>query len=554
MRHGDGKPAANLANQVEKFDRDGRTEEKQDSPGLWSVSYQFDEQNEFVESRGWPLLFKPYDEASAVVGVSPLLRNNSPAPLTAIRRRNIPGSLVVHLQDAAGRPAAGYVLAGPWPSFIEFAASTDENGEVRLEGVRPGEWTIRAWLPGMDWAAADDAEQPERPLPADKELAGHLYLFDEKVKISLATESQIVIRPKLASYVRGAIRPAPGKTPADYTTIDAQRYDDKTGEFLFGPFAEGKTILEFGRRMSDGRWRYGLSKEVEIRGGRVTHADFDAPNNPQDTIEGTVYLPDGRTPAIGAQVGLSSLETAKLAPRDKEEIEPFDVVRSNNTESNPIVAEQSTDFQGRFVLDCYEFQHSGGPQDIVAVAWIPGRFGPAIVPSTSADPKTGLKIILPPSAKQSGKVTIGGKQFSESHSQLRVMAAREGSEPFNRLFRQFFSPDPEGDFELSALAPGVYRIQATLDNIWLSPSVRVTVGPDAAPLKPITLDIGEPGNSSTVTVVDKQGHGVPDIKVTLTRPEGPLASLLWPTVYYCTDKRVGRAHSAAGGGTTQAAD
>ncbi len=107
------------------------------------------------------------------------------------------------------------------------------------------------------------------------------------------------------------------------------------------------------------------------------------------------------------------------------------------------------------------------------------------------------------------------------------MAAREGTARLNALFSQYVSADPEGNFELPALAPGVYQVQAALDGIWLSESARVTVSADAASLKPIVLNIDEPGPASTVAVVNGRGKPSPDVKVTVVRPAGPLASRLW---------------------------
>ncbi len=67
-----------------------------------------------------------------------------------------------------------------------------------------------------------------------------------------------------------------------------------------------------------------------------------------------------------------------------------------------------------------------------------------------------------------------------------------------------------------------------MDNIWLSPSVRLSVPVEAKSLPPLTLDIGQPGPAVNLRIVDRSGKSLPDVKATVARPEGTLADMLWP--------------------------
>ena len=121
-------------------------------------------------------------------------------------------------------------------------------------------------------------------------------------------------------------------------------------------------------------------------------------------------------------------------------------------------------------------QIAGQPsEEPLVVAWRPGRNGIAAVPASRVDASGRLRIDLPPPLVLHGRVTVGGNSFSGRLGIVQVIAIHEGHGLVGGLCRQEVSADADGNFELAGLTPGTYQLQATLDNIWLSKSVRVMV-------------------------------------------------------------------------------
>ena len=79
---------------------------------------------------------------------------------------------------------------------------------------------------------------------------------------------------------------------------------------------------------------------------------------------------------------------------------------------------------------------------------------------------------------------------------------------------------------MSGLTPGLYLVQAALDDIWLSPGVRIDVKDQAAE-RVQDLDIGAPGVATVVQCVDAGGKPVAGAKAKVQRPAGPLSEQLW---------------------------
>jgi len=137
-----------------------------------------------------------------------------------------------------------------------------------------------------------------------------------------------------------------------------------------------------------------------------------------------------------------------------------------------------------------------------------------------------LKIILPPPLTVSGKVTVAGKAPDGRQRKIQVVALYQGKGKLSGVLSRSVATEPDGSFQLPALTPGTYRVQAALDDLWLSPSTLLKVGDNAAELKPMALDFPPPGPGTIVKVVDRAGRPLADVHATVTRPEGPLADSL----------------------------
>jgi len=148
-------------------------------------------------------------------------------------------------------------------------------------------------------------------------------------------------------------------------------------------------------------------------------------------IEGTVFLPEGQTPAAEAQVVMFVPPSAQP------------------------VAGGTTDSDGRFSLlgtvrsinaaDQIAGQPPAGP---LVVAWRPGRNGISAVPASRTDASGRLRIGLPPPFVLHGRVTVGGNPFSGRLGIVQVMAVNGGHGLVGGLCRQEVSADSDGNFEL----------------------------------------------------------------------------------------------------------
>src|SRR5207247_4943296 len=153
-----------------------------------------------------------------------------------------PGSLVVRLQDADGKPRAGFVFLGLFYDEPAHAASTNEHGEARFDGVQAGEDEIEAYLRGQTRA---NIGRDGDPMPPDSELVGRMAFVRQVVTTVVDSETRVVLRPRPVGYVRGVLRPARELSCSDYSLLwietrgnlqYTRNCNSRTGEFLLGPF------------------------------------------------------------------------------------------------------------------------------------------------------------------------------------------------------------------------------------------------------------------------------------------------------------------------------
>jgi hypothetical protein len=175
---------------------------------------------------------------------------------------------------------------------------------------------------------------------------------------------------------------------------------------------------------------------------------------------------------------------------------------------------------------------SGSPTEAAIVAILPGRCGATVVPFAEFTASAARTIRLPMPISLRGKVTVGGKSPLMWNNQFRIFAGYEGRGSLNESLSLLVSAEADGSFELAGLTPGRYRIQAAMDDIWLSSSVTVEVTVNSvrgAGIEPLTLDVGLPGAPSVIHCIDKEGKPLVGVELHLQRPPGPLTERLWPT-------------------------
>ena len=133
---------------------------------------------------------------------------------------------------------------------------------------------------------------------------------------------------------------------------------------------------------------------------------------------------------------------------------------------------------------------------------------------------------LPPPWELKGQVTIGGSSPSGMPVRIRVLAAYQGKGDLNPLLSVETTADADGRFVLSGLTPGVYDVQAAMDDIWFSQTNTVVVG--SQPLAGLTLNVGAPGGATYVLLTSADGATLKGEAITLDRPAGPLAKRFRP--------------------------
>ncbi|PQV62380.1 hypothetical protein B1R32_1461 [Abditibacterium utsteinense] len=219
----------------------------------------------------------------------------------------------------------------------------------------------------------------------------------------------------------------------------------------------------------------------------------------------SVFLPDGKTPAWGAQVAVFTPKIWSAILRGKA-----DALGSVSR------------MDGCYSYDAPSTPPPGSPTEPVMVAWLPGASGAAIVPL----PLANRSIILPVPASIRGHLTVDQKPVRELNSSFTVLAAYQGKGKLNSALSVEATADANGDFELAGLTPGDYVVQAARDGIWLSSSQRLTVG--SQPLPEMDFDIPAPGTPMLLHFQNSTGEALVEKRVSFMRPAGPLADMLWP--------------------------
>lgn len=512
-----------------KLDENGVGEHSFDLAGLWTVVVRFRD----APVNSFPIHETPYDEAEAQVPISPAIGAVEPIRLVGVRRERQAGSLLVRLLDVDGRPARGAV------EFAGSIGSTDERGEIRFGGLSGEPSGSKPFASGHVEGPTPPPWSMAGPMPPDDALRGRFALVPgAEAKVVPGREETLELRAKPLGYIRGKLRPAEGRRPAEYAVVpwyDTRvlqpnwRYDTATGDFLAGPFPGGPATLQLSTRIPDGNYQNCGRQVVEVVPGEVAHIEL-RPGEPeaadrqarQQVMLGmvgisvnpgapeaaplTVFLPDGVTPAFAAQAILY-------------------VPGQDQPGSHGI-----SDASGRLTwrgMWRYGNQDDRPKTDLVEkptlVVSLPGRHGAAIVPLEEGPAR---HVVLPPAIEAQGTVTLGGRAPGSNGSLVRVVAAHQGRGVLDAALSLATTAGPDGRFTLAGLTPGRYMVQAARDGIWTSKAVEVVVELDkVAP--PLALELPAPGESVTLEFVDRAGRPLAGESFTLARPQGPFASL-WP--------------------------
>ena len=509
----------------------------------WSTGTKLDEHgigaHEFVSSGLWLLRFQhretritmapvqpPYDEAAGYVAASPLIRSTLPARFTAVSV--LPAKVTIKLQDTSGKPLRGTVEIGQFFGRPEMIGSTDAQGSVQFVGLMTWKFEIRAHTAGFSPLEYGDGDTP---LPDDADLGIGWAILPEPIVPQPDSDTTVVLKPQPVGYARGVLIPPRGKACSDYQVYGTcerfsegvnRHYQPKTGAFVAVPFPPGKATLRVFQTADNaevGRLA------IMIEGAKVTKLELRpvaaSPAKPAephqvlmgmtgvqsrgaaaDVLRGNVKMADGKTPAAGAMVYF--FEAGSREPNVAGIADPLGTIHSH----------------GRWISGDSEHGARGRP---VIVALLPGTCGASMVEPT---PGKSLEITLPAPQSLKGKVTVNGTVPGGTPGRIRVVAGYRGKGRFDELLSVQTTADADGRFTFSGLTPGTFEVQAALDDIWLSKSNTVAVGPGAS--ADVNLDIGTPGGATSIVLTDVGGTPLKKQTITLDRPEGPLARECWP--------------------------
>lgn len=500
-----------------------------DKPGLWRITVKFRDS----ELKTIPIRTGPYYEAETFVAISNCIPDRAPIELHTTFQGGEQTALDVQLLDHKGRPAEGTVVivATSPHDPPAHAATTDREGRVRFTNLTRWKHRVRGYVKGeepLPW--------PELDMP-DEQLSNRMTVPIEEADLTKRS-TKITLRPKLVGYIRGQIVVPEGEEPTKYGLTHPSSYepvstslkfDRSTGRFLYGPVLPGKVAIKLYRSGTPDNpegFEAGVS-ELVVPPGRV--AKMELKPLPKDQhkpygaawrytpISGQVVRSDGQTPADAARI--------------------FQIVPVR-----PVaVAGDWCDAKGRFHTVSLRYYSQpdedpnpeGSPEGPVLLALLPGEIGGTIVPVPEEPEYT--QIVLPPPISLTGKVTIAGKPIAEYPGRVRIYAGYEGRGKLDQYLSIDTTANRDGSFALNGLTPGKYTVQAALDNIWLSKGLKLEVTADAK-LKPLKLDIPEPGAGTIIELQNKQGSPLPNRAIRIEEPNGPLTRILRPPVYQTDGK------------------
>ncbi|MBB6052918.1 carboxypeptidase-like regulatory domain-containing protein [Armatimonas rosea] len=153
-------------------------------------------------------------------------------------------------------------------------------------------------------------------------------------------------------------------------------------------------------------------------------------------------------------------------------------------------------------------------QPVTVELWCQGWEGELTLPPGV----TEARAVLKPRAFLTGQVTLAGKPLSRwpaGQVVVRAVAETPSQGVLVPGLTQEATPQADGRFAFD-LAPGTYKLQATVDNLWKTPERTVRWDGKSAPL---TLDIPMPGLPMTVAVRDKAGKALPSVRLEPAPPE-----------------------------------
>ena len=475
----------------------------------------------------------PYYASRVIIAVAPQLK--AAAPMVCGKLVTA-GTVRVELRNSANQAVRGAVTLAAVGD--NFAGATNRHGVITFRGVPPYPYyTLHAYAPGE---RAVSVREYGQHLPARRALAACTEFLPISVVVSADSRQTFVMRLVHPAFIRGVLRPAPGKKLLQYSVYATAgensaaqtQYDSTTGKFVAGPFSGGTVHVRV-EPFAIGAQKVFLVKTAPLQPGVVHNMVLRAPvaaagpkpvngtvlvgaggvtlsNGQAGPLTGSVYLADGHTPAYGAIV--ERFLPQHPSPAALGLVDAAGKIRSR---SLPVY------------IDAAHMNLADQTVHPRIVALLPGQTG-AVVLRRLPGQHGPLHIVLPPPISARGTVTMGGKAPMARRGAIRVLAAYQGKLACDSALNITVTANANGSFTLAGLTPGRYRVQACFNNIYLSNTVTMTVR--AGKLRRLHLAIPAPGRPVIATVLTAAGKPALGASLRYIPPTGPLQGL-WPRLW-----------------------
>jgi len=543
-------------NPFPKFDSEGIAKKFVFRPGLEQMRFAYRD----VELNSYSVQGAPYSLVYGYLADSP---NLDPGNVPTFTAQHVePASARIVVRDANGKPLHVTVQLLRNMQSTNFEATADDGGEVLFTGLDAheryqvvllstpqtevasqylGKLTVYRQVAHHSAAresALIDFWTGNTPLPPAEKMLAAPGIVEGEFIAQANTEIRVPMRVVPLRYIYGVIRSSAEDTRGTWSIWSEDRQwnpfsvtRQSTGEFIAGPFPPGEVTLYFGSSTApdcayhatihldgDQSGPFHFDIDVDKFAGQYTAWPQITPlalrtSNPARQFTGKVFLADGITPALGAEVLYFSRHES--AP---ELTGVADALGNPQKDGHP---------RGNYITSSpLAPPRQPGPDSPVVVAYLPGTAGAVVQTVTGPDQPFHLQ--LPPPIHVAGTVTVGGASPLQRPGVIHVRAAYQGKGYLDPYLSVFSTADADGHFTLAGLTPGDYQVQAALDDIWLSPPITLHI--TGAGPKAITLGIPLPGAPVRIDLHDAYGKPVLAASVTVEHA-GPMAEL-WPHEWF----------------------